>query len=140
MLNVSNDRSKSEEFNLNNTEMIVDSEEQNWFKWTHVGKFLGLKLIDTSVESLDKCEMPTWNGIKTTAHGTASWHGPKDHQNKTDKFLSAFGVMHVIIKSQKDKGKVLKKHILKDIVPPAFLMQKLKRSKESINKPSKKPM
>ena len=42
VLNVSNDRSKSEEFNLNNTEMIVDSEEQNWFKWTHVGKFLGL--------------------------------------------------------------------------------------------------
>ena len=59
VLNVSNDRSKSEEFNLNNTEMIVDSEEQNWFKWTHVGKSLGLKLIDTSVESLDKCEMPT---------------------------------------------------------------------------------
>ena len=59
VLNVSNDRSKSEEFNLNNTEMIVDSEEQNWFKWTHVGKFLGLKRIDTSVESLDKCEMPT---------------------------------------------------------------------------------
>ena len=59
VLNVSNDSSNSEEFNLNNTEMIVDSEEQNWFKWAHVGKFLGLKLIDTSVGGLDKCEMPT---------------------------------------------------------------------------------
>ena len=40
VLNVSNDSSKSEEFNLNNTNMIVDREEQNWFKWAHVGKFL----------------------------------------------------------------------------------------------------
>ena len=34
-----------------------------------------------------------------------------------DKFFSVFGIMHVIIKSQKDKGKALKKHILKNIAP-----------------------
>ena len=53
-------------------------------------------------------------------HGTEGWSGPKDHQNKIDKFLSVFGVMYFIIKSQKDKGKVLKRHILKDIVPRGF--------------------
>ena len=117
VLKVSNSSSKSEEFNLNNIEVLVDSEEQKWFKWAHVGKVLGLKHIDTSVEDLDKCEMSTRNDIKTIRHDMGVWSGSKDHQNKTDKFLSVFGVMYVIIKSQKDKGKALKKHILKDIVP-----------------------
>ena len=53
----------------------------------------------------------------TTATG---WSGPKDHENKTDKFLSTFGVMYAIVKSQRDKDKVLRKHILKDIVPRGF--------------------
>ena len=83
-------------------------------------KFLGLKHIDTSVEGLDKCEMPARNDIKTAPYGTDGWPGPKDHQNKTNKFLSVFGVMYVIIKSKKPKGKSFKKHILKDIVPHAF--------------------
>ena len=54
VLNVSNGSSKSKEFNLNDIEVLVDSEEQNWFKRSHVGKFLGLKHIDTSVGDLDK--------------------------------------------------------------------------------------
>ena len=33
------------------------------------------------------------------------------------KFLSFFGVMYVIVNSKNDKGKGLKDHILKDIVP-----------------------
>ena len=117
VLNVSNGSSKSEEFNLNNIEVLVNSGDQNWFKWARIGKFLGLKHIDTSVGYLNKYEMPTRNDKKTTPHGTWGWPGPKDHQNKTAKFLSVFRVMYVIIKSQKEKGKVIKKHILKDIVP-----------------------
>ena len=53
----------------------------------------------------------------TTATGCS---GPKDHQNKTDKFLSTFGIMYVIVKSQRDKGKALREHIMKDIVPRGF--------------------
>ena len=116
VLNVSSGSSKSEEFNLNNIEVLVDSEEENWFKRIHIGIFLGLKHNDTSVGDLDKCEMPNRNNINTTLHGTGGWPGPKNHQNKTDKFLSVFEIMYVIIKSQKDKGKALR-HILKDIVP-----------------------
>ena len=116
-MNVPNVSSKSEEFSLKDTEVLVDSEEQNWFKLAHVGKFLGFQHIDTSVEGLDKREMPARNDIKAVPHGAGGWPGPKDHQNNTDKFLSAFGVMYVIAKSQKDKGKTLMKHILKDIVP-----------------------
>ena len=63
-MNASNANSKPEEFGLKDTEVLVDSEEQNWFKRAHVGKFLGLKHTDTSVKGLDKCEMPARNVIK----------------------------------------------------------------------------
>ena len=121
LLNVSNDVSrKSEEFSLKDTEVFVDSKEQDWFKRAHTGKRLGIEDIRTSLNGLEKCEILTRQELLPTRHGTPGWSGPKDQQNKTDKFLSAFGVMYVIVKSQKDKGKTLKKHILKDIVPRGF--------------------
>ena len=55
-----------------------------------------------------------------TQHSTSGWSGPKDSQNRTDKFLSVFRVMYVIVNSQNDKGKALKEHIPKDIVPCGF--------------------
>ena len=64
--------------------------------------------------------MPTRNDIKATLHGRGGWSGLKYHQNKTEKFLSVFGIIYVIIKSQKYNVKALKKHILKDIVPRGF--------------------
>ena len=40
VLNVSNGRSKPEEFSVKDIEMLVDSEERNWFKrtltWGHL--------------------------------------------------------------------------------------------------------
>ena len=59
VLNISNANSNPEEFSLNDIEMLVDSEEQNWFKRAHVGKSLGLKNIRTSLNDLDKCEILT---------------------------------------------------------------------------------
>ena len=73
-----------------------------------------------SVEELDTQEMPERDDIKAMVSNPYPWPGPKDHQNKTDKFLSLLGVMYVIVKSKKNKGKALKKHILKDIVPRGF--------------------
>ena len=138
-MNASNDSRKPEEFSLKDIEVSVDSEEQCWFKRAHLGKVLGIENIWTSLNDLDKCEMLTRQELVPTRHSTSPWSGPKDQQNKTDKFLSFFGVMYIIVNSKKDKGKVLKEHILKDIVPLS-LMQKLKRSRESINRPSKKKM
>ena len=138
--NVSEDNSRSEEFSLKNIEELVDSEGQNWFKKAYVGKFLGLRYTDTSVGSLDKCEMlsSALPPPPPSPHGTRVWPRPKDHQNKTDKFLSVFGVMYVIIKSQK-RVKRLRNIFLK-ILYHAGLMQKLKRSRESIDRPLKKKM
>ena len=120
VLNLYNCSRKPEEFSLKNIEVLVDSKEQNWFKKAHMGKFLGLSQTEKSLVGLDKCEIRARNEFESTHTTTTGWSGPKDHQNKTDKFLSVFGVMYVIIKSQKDKGKALKKHILKDIVPRGF--------------------
>ena len=120
LLNVPNASNKSEEFSLKDIEVFVDSEEQNCFKQAHLGKYLGIENIRTSLNDLEKCEMLTRQELVPTRHSTFGWSGPKYQQNKMDKFLSVFGVMYVIVNSQKDKGKALKEHILKDIVPRGF--------------------
>ena len=83
-------------------------------------KFLGIEDIRTSLNGLEKCEILNRQELIPTRRGTPGWYGLKDPQNKTDKFLSLFGVMYVIVNSWKDKGKVRKEHILKDIVPCGF--------------------
>ena len=115
--------SKPEEFNLKDIEVLVDSEEQNWFKLAHVGKLLGVEAIRKSLNGLEKCEILNRQELVPTRRGTPVWpvwFGPKDQQNKTDKFLTFFGVMYVIANSQKDKDKVLRKNILKDVVLRGF--------------------
>ena len=87
LLNVPNASSKSEEFSLKDVEVLVDGEEQNWFKRAHVGKFLGLPQIEKSLIGLDKCEIHARNDFDPTHTTATGWSGPKDHQNKTDKFL-----------------------------------------------------
>ena len=44
---------------------------------------------------------------------TPSREDAQDH----DIFISLTGALYVIVNSRKDKGKALKKHILKDVVP-----------------------
>ena len=86
LLNVSNDASrKPKEFSLKDIEVVVDSEEQNWFKQVHIGKLLGLSQIEKSLVGLDKCEMLTRQELVPTHAGCS---GPKDQQNKTDVFIS----------------------------------------------------
>ena len=78
LLNVSNGSSKSEKFSLKDIEVFVDSEEQNWFKWAHMGKFSGIVDIGTSLNALEKCEMLTRQKMIRRRHGTLGWSGPKD--------------------------------------------------------------
>ena len=93
LLSVSNGSSKSEEFSLKDIEVFVDSEEQNWFKRAHVGKFLGIENIRTSLNDLEKCEILTRQELVRTRR----WSGPKNQQNKTDKFLYVFAVEKVTL-------------------------------------------
>ena len=105
---------------LNNIEVLFDSDGESCFKHAHVRKFLVLAKILMSVEELDTLEMPKRDDIKAMVSNPYPWPGPKDQQNKTDKFLSVYGVIYVMVNSRKYKGKVLKEHILKDILPRGF--------------------
>ena len=105
VLNVSNPNSKPQEFSLKDIEVFVDSEEQHWFRRAHVGKFLGLGNIRTSLSDLDQCKIFTRQELIPTQRGTSLWPGPKDQQNKTDKLLSFFGVMYVIVNSKKTRAR-----------------------------------
>ena len=78
VLNVSNPNSKPQEFSLRDIEVFVDSEEQNWFRRAHVGKFLGLGNIRTSLNDLDQCKIFTRQELIPTQRSTSLWPGPKD--------------------------------------------------------------
>ena len=52
--------------------------------------------------------MLTRQELVPNRRGTPILLGPKDQQNKTDKFLSVFGAIYTIVISKKNKGKVLK--------------------------------
>ena len=112
LLNVSSANSKLDEFSLKVTEVLVDSEEQNWFKRAYVRTFLGLEDIRTSLNGLEKCEMLTRQELRRNLCCAPVCSGPEDQQNKTDKFVSVFGVMYTIVNSQKHKDKALKKHMV----------------------------
>ena len=66
VLNVSNANSKSEQFSLKDIEVLVDSEEENWFKQARVGIFLEIENIRTSLNGLEKCEMLTRQELSKT--------------------------------------------------------------------------
>ena len=80
----------------NEIETIADVVENLWFKQTRMGKFLSLKLIDMSVEGLDKREIRVRNDFDP-ARATGS-SGFKDQQNKPYIFLSKRGLLYLINK------------------------------------------
>ena len=98
-------------------EALLDAENQPWFKRAHVGKYLDIKHIHTSLEGLDSAESRSRSAFGPRCRTMASWSGPKGEQNKTDVFLSVYGVMHVIVNSKKSKGKALKEWVMNDVVP-----------------------
>ena len=94
-------------------EVLLDEQNEPWFKRAHVGKFLDIKHIVTSLEGLDDCEQRSRYELKMGSVARTSY--PK--VQNTDSFLSAYGVMHVVVNSRKSKGKELRDWILRDVVP-----------------------
>ena len=75
LLHVTNDAgNRPEQFSLKDIEVSVDREEQNWLKRAHVGKFLGLEDIRTSLNGLEKCEMLTRQWLVPSSRGAPVWH------------------------------------------------------------------
>ena len=48
--------SKSDEFSLKDIEALVDGKKQNWFKQAHIGKFLRINNIQTSLNALENAD------------------------------------------------------------------------------------
>ena len=119
VLNVSNDSSKPQGFSIKFIKMLVDSKEQNWFKRAHVGKFLGLVHIHRTTARLADKDQKTWAFLKVEG-GYHDATPPREDAQVHYIFISQTGALYVVVNSQKDKGKALKKHILKDIVPRGF--------------------
>ena len=70
LLNVSNASRKPKEFSIKDIEMLVDIEDQNWYKRAHVGKFLEIEDIRTSLNDLEECEMLTRQELIPSRCGT----------------------------------------------------------------------
>ena len=54
LLNVSNDSSKSEEFSINDIEVLADNKVQNLFKRACIKQYLGIACIITSPSKLSE--------------------------------------------------------------------------------------
>ena len=77
--------------------MLVDKEDQSWFKCTDLANSLDVCHINTSTAKL----------------------------SQVDKERSAkeTGTLYVSVNSRKDRGKTLNEHILKDIIPRRLTLE-----------------
>ena len=92
---------------------------KNWFKRAHVGKLLGLVHIHRSAARLADKDQKTRAFLKVEG-GCHDATPPKEDAQDCDVFISLTGALYVVVNSQKDRSKALKKYILKDIVPRGF--------------------
>ena len=99
--------------------MLADNKEQNWFKRAHIGQYLGIACIIISTSKLSE-EDKRSRAFLQAEGGIRSMNPPGEDAQDHDIFISLTGALYVIVKSRKDKGKALEKHILKDIVPRGF--------------------
>ena len=119
VLNVSKGSGKPEEFSHKSIEVLVGNREQNWFKRAHIGQFLGIARIITSTAKLSEEDIRS-PAFFQAGGGIHSMDSPREHAQGHDIFISLTSALYVTVKSRKDKGKALKEHILKDIVPRGF--------------------
>ena len=87
------------------------------FKRVYVATFLSLSHIYKSLKNLDECDIITKQDLESTQKTARGWSGPNNLQNKTDKFLSVYGVIYTIVNSPNKKGKVLIKWIVEYTIP-----------------------
>ena len=119
MLNVSNASNEPEEFNLKDIEVLLDSNEQNWFKRAHVAKYLRIVNIRRSTAKLADNDQKT-RAFLQAEEGVHIMNPPREDAQDHDIFISLTDALYVVVNSPKDKSKALKKHILKDIISHGF--------------------
>ena len=106
-------------FSIKDIEVVVDKKGQNWFKRAHIGRYLGIARIITSTAKLSEKDIRSRTFLQTES-GIYNVDPPREDAQSHDIFILLTGALYVTVNSRKDKGKALKKHILKDFVPRGF--------------------
>ena len=60
MLDVPNASSNHEKFNIKDIEVVVDKKGHNWFKRAHIGGYLGIARIITSIDKQSEEDIRSW--------------------------------------------------------------------------------
>ena len=89
----------------------------NWFKWLHIGQYLGIAPIITSTTKLSEEDIRSLAFLKG---GFVARIPPREDPQDHDIFILLTGALYVTVNSKKDKGKALNKHIMKHIVSRRF--------------------
>ena len=103
-----------------------------------MGKLLGIVNIHRSTAKLADEDQKTRAFLQAEG-GVHIMNTPKEDTQDHGTFISLTGALYVVINSRKDKGKALKKHILKDIETRGFDVR-IEEIQKNINGPSKKKM
>ena len=82
-------------------EVLVDCDNQPWFKRADVGQFLELKRFIFFCKQLSSGDMKPQCKLSETI--VCSTDTPAE-SNQSNIFLSVYGVMHVIVNSQKESS------------------------------------
>ena len=82
-------------------------------------EYLGIARIITSTAKLSEEDIRSRTSLRVEG-GIHSLDSPREDAQDNNIFISLTGALYVTVNSRKDKGKALKKHILKDIVPRGF--------------------
>ena len=105
-LNVSYDPgSRPGEFSLKDIEVLVDNKEQNWFKRTHIGRYLGIARIITSTTKLSEEDKRSRTFLQTE-EGCHIMNPPRKDAQDHDIFLSEAGALYVLNKYGKSTNKL----------------------------------
>ena len=75
-------------FNAVPIEVLLDAKNHPWFKRSHVGKYLGIAHIHTSVEHLDDRESRARVTLEPACRSTACDSKHKEQQNHDIFFIS----------------------------------------------------
>ena len=96
VLNVSNGSNKSEEFSLNNIEVLVDKKEQTQFKRAHIVQYLGIACVITSTAKLSEEDIGSRVFLQAEG-GIYSMDPSREDAQDHDIFILLTGALYVTV-------------------------------------------
>ena len=95
-------------FDAGSIEMLYDADNLPWFKRAHIGKFLGLSHVITSIQDEMKREQHTRSELEEGSYGRS--------KNHHDAFINFDAVKYILCKSSKPAAITLAKELGIDVL------------------------